>query len=133
MTSVAVERGRYHVLGGLREAFALHDAHEQSHDIQPVHHYSLFPDNLSGLCGIIRAMKRGTVTPRPDRVTRKRKMDMTQNRKVAIVTGSSRGIGAMTARRLAAAGQCVYAGVRDIAGKGAAAVKDAASFALEYS
>ncbi|MBL7237835.1 SDR family NAD(P)-dependent oxidoreductase [Novacetimonas hansenii] len=58
---------------------------------------------------------------------------MTQNRKVAIVTGSSRGIGAMTARRLAAAGQCVYAGVRDIAGKGAAAVKEAASFALEYS
>ncbi|WP_239015989.1 hypothetical protein [Novacetimonas hansenii] len=55
------------------------------------------------------------------------------DRQVILITGALSGFGAMTARRLAAAGQCVYAGVRDIAGKGAAAVKDAASFALEYS
>ena len=46
------------------------------------------------------------------------------DRQVILITGASSGFGAMTARRLAAAGQCVYAGVRDIAGKGASAVKE---------
>ncbi|GBQ77967.1 dehydrogenase [Acetobacter malorum DSM 14337] len=54
-------------------------------------------------------------------------------RQVILITGASSGFGAMTARGLATAGHCVYAGVRDIHGKGAAAVADAARFAKEWN
>ncbi|BCI68643.1 SDR family oxidoreductase [Acetobacter aceti] len=54
-------------------------------------------------------------------------------KQVILITGASSGFGAMTARSLATAGHCVYAGVLDPVGNGAAAVKDAAGFAKEWN
>ncbi|KXV01366.1 oxidoreductase [Gluconobacter potus] len=53
-------------------------------------------------------------------------------KQVILITGASSGFGAMTARQLATGGHCVYAGVRNIHGSGAAAVAAAESFAKEW-
>lgn len=49
--------------------------------------------------------------------------------RIAVVTGASSGFGAMTARALAEAGHTVYAGMRDVAGRNAAAAAELAEFA----
>jgi NAD(P)-dependent dehydrogenase (short-subunit alcohol dehydrogenase family) len=49
-----------------------------------------------------------------------------------IITGASSGFGALTARALADAGHTVYAGMRDVAGRNAAAAADAATYAGEH-
>src|SRR4051795_4510586 len=51
--------------------------------------------------------------------------------KIIIITGASSGFGALTARALARAGHCVYASMRDTAGRNAAQVEAAAKFAKE--
>src|SRR4051795_10263947 len=51
--------------------------------------------------------------------------------KIIIITGASSGFGALTARALAKAGHCVYASMRDTAGRNAPQVKTAAQFAKE--
>jgi NAD(P)-dependent dehydrogenase (short-subunit alcohol dehydrogenase family) len=50
---------------------------------------------------------------------------------VAVVSGASSGFGAMTVRELALAGHRVYAGMRDVAGRNAAAAGSARDFAAE--
>jgi NAD(P)-dependent dehydrogenase (short-subunit alcohol dehydrogenase family) len=52
-------------------------------------------------------------------------------RKIIVITGASSGFGALTARALAKAGHCVYASMRDTAGRNAAQVEAAAKFAKE--
>ncbi len=54
-------------------------------------------------------------------------------RQVVLITGASSGFGAMTARALATAGHCVYAGILDPTGSGKAAVADAARFAGDWN
>ncbi|HEX8929386.1 MAG TPA: SDR family NAD(P)-dependent oxidoreductase, partial [Actinomycetota bacterium] len=51
---------------------------------------------------------------------------------VIVVTGASSGFGALTARALARAGHTVYAGMRDTAGRNAAAVAQAGHYAAAY-
>src|SRR3954453_12803700 len=51
--------------------------------------------------------------------------------KIIIITGASSGFGALTARALARAGHCVYASMRDTAGRNAPQVEAAARFAKE--
>ena len=53
--------------------------------------------------------------------------------KTIIITGASSGFGAMTARTLADAGDTVYAGMRDTAGRNAAAVADLDAYAADHS
>ncbi|MET9317135.1 SDR family oxidoreductase [Kribbella sp. NPDC003505] len=48
--------------------------------------------------------------------------------KVVLISGASSGFGALTARALADAGHTVYAGMRDIAGRNAAAAADAKQY-----
>ena len=52
-------------------------------------------------------------------------------RKIIIITGASSGFGALTARALAKAGHCVFASMRDTAGRNAPQVVAAAKFAKE--
>lgn len=49
--------------------------------------------------------------------------------KVVVVTGASSGFGAMTARELAQNGHVVHAGMRDVAGRNAAAAQEATAWA----
>jgi NAD(P)-dependent dehydrogenase (short-subunit alcohol dehydrogenase family) len=51
---------------------------------------------------------------------------------VIVITGASSGFGAMTARALADAGNTVYAGMRETAGRNAAQVQAAADYAGEH-
>ena len=53
--------------------------------------------------------------------------------KTIIITGASSGFGAMTARTLADAGDAVYAGMRDVAGRNAPAVADLDAYAADHS
>jgi NAD(P)-dependent dehydrogenase (short-subunit alcohol dehydrogenase family) len=52
--------------------------------------------------------------------------------KTIIITGASSGFGAMTARHAADAGHTVYAGMRDVAGRNAAAAGAAARYAEDH-
>jgi NAD(P)-dependent dehydrogenase (short-subunit alcohol dehydrogenase family) len=52
--------------------------------------------------------------------------------KTIIITGASSGFGALTARALADAGHCVYASMRDIAGRNAEAAADAKTYATTH-
>jgi len=52
-------------------------------------------------------------------------------RKIVIITGASSGFGALAARALAKAGHCVYASMRETAGRNAPQVEAAARFAKE--
>lgn len=52
---------------------------------------------------------------------------------VILITGASSGFGAMSARALADAGHTVYASMRDIQGRNAAAADDVASYAREHA
>jgi NAD(P)-dependent dehydrogenase (short-subunit alcohol dehydrogenase family) len=52
-------------------------------------------------------------------------------RKIVVITGASSGFGALTARALAKGGHCVYASMRDTAGRNAHQVEAAATFAHE--
>jgi NAD(P)-dependent dehydrogenase (short-subunit alcohol dehydrogenase family) len=52
-------------------------------------------------------------------------------RKIVIITGASSGFGALTARALAKAGHCVFASMRETAGRNAPQVEAAAKFAKE--
>jgi NAD(P)-dependent dehydrogenase (short-subunit alcohol dehydrogenase family) len=54
-------------------------------------------------------------------------------KKIVVITGASSGFGALTARALADAGHTVYAGIRQIATRNAAAVKDAADYASTHN
>ncbi|RIQ21864.1 SDR family oxidoreductase [Jiangella rhizosphaerae] len=49
-----------------------------------------------------------------------------------LISGASSGFGALTARALADAGHVVYAGMRDIAGRNAAAAAEAKAYAAEH-
>lgn len=51
---------------------------------------------------------------------------------VIVITGASSGFGALTARALADAGDTVYAGIRETAGRNAPQVRAAADYATEY-
>jgi NAD(P)-dependent dehydrogenase (short-subunit alcohol dehydrogenase family) len=53
-------------------------------------------------------------------------------RKVVVVTDASSGFGALAARHLAANGDIVYAGMRDIHRRNAVKVKEAAAYAAEH-
>ena len=53
--------------------------------------------------------------------------------KTIVITGASSGFGAMTARALADAGDTVYAGIRDTAGRNAAAVAELGEYASTRS
>ena len=53
--------------------------------------------------------------------------------KTIVITGASSGFGAMTARALADAGDTVYAGIRDTAGRNAAAVAELGDYASTRS
>src|SRR5277367_6160068 len=53
--------------------------------------------------------------------------------KTIVITGASSGFGAMTARALADAGDTVYAGIRDTAGRNAPAVADVSAYAAAHS
>jgi len=53
--------------------------------------------------------------------------------KTIVITGASSGFGAMTARALADAGNTVYAGIRDTAGRNAAAVAELGEYASTRS
>jgi NAD(P)-dependent dehydrogenase (short-subunit alcohol dehydrogenase family) len=53
--------------------------------------------------------------------------------KTIVITGASSGFGAMTARSLADAGDTVYAGIRDTAGRNAPAVADLSAYATARS
>ena len=66
-----------------------------------------------------------TTTPDGDSAT-------TSDSKVAVVTGTSSGFGALTVRELARAGHVTYAGMRATTGRNARAVADAADFAREH-
>jgi NAD(P)-dependent dehydrogenase (short-subunit alcohol dehydrogenase family) len=52
-------------------------------------------------------------------------------RKIVIITGASSGFGALTARALAKAGHCVFASMRETAGRNAPQVEAAAKFAKD--
>lgn len=52
--------------------------------------------------------------------------------KTIVITGASSGFGALSARALAGAGHTVYAGMRDIAGRNAAAAAGAADHARQH-
>jgi NAD(P)-dependent dehydrogenase (short-subunit alcohol dehydrogenase family) len=51
--------------------------------------------------------------------------------KTILISGASSGFGALTARALADAGHTVYAGMRDVAGRNAAAAADAAQYSKD--
>ena len=51
--------------------------------------------------------------------------------KVVLISGASSGFGALTARALADAGHLVYAGMRDVAGRNAAAAADAKQYSSD--
>lgn len=51
--------------------------------------------------------------------------------KVVLISGASSGFGALTARALADAGHIVYAGMRDVAGRNAAAAADAKQYSSD--
>jgi NAD(P)-dependent dehydrogenase (short-subunit alcohol dehydrogenase family) len=51
--------------------------------------------------------------------------------KIVLISGASSGFGALTARALADAGHIVYAGMRDIAGRNAAAAAEAKQYSSE--
>jgi NAD(P)-dependent dehydrogenase (short-subunit alcohol dehydrogenase family) len=53
--------------------------------------------------------------------------------KTIVITGASSGFGAMAARALADAGDTVYAGIRDTAGRNAPAVADLRAYATAHS
>jgi NAD(P)-dependent dehydrogenase (short-subunit alcohol dehydrogenase family) len=53
-------------------------------------------------------------------------------RKVIVITGASSGFGALTARALADAGNTVYAGIRETAGRNAGRVAEAKEYAEEH-
>jgi NAD(P)-dependent dehydrogenase (short-subunit alcohol dehydrogenase family) len=53
--------------------------------------------------------------------------------KTILISGASSGFGALTARALADDGQTVYAGMRDIRGRNAAAAAAAVQYALDHS
>jgi NAD(P)-dependent dehydrogenase (short-subunit alcohol dehydrogenase family) len=53
---------------------------------------------------------------------------MTEAQKTIVITGASRGFGAMTARTLADAGHVVYAGIRDADGHNPSAVAEARNY-----
>jgi NAD(P)-dependent dehydrogenase (short-subunit alcohol dehydrogenase family) len=54
-------------------------------------------------------------------------------KQIIVITGASSGFGAMTARALADAGDTVYAGIRDTAGRNAAAVAELGEYASTRS
>src|SRR5690349_13108738 len=51
--------------------------------------------------------------------------------KIAVIAGASSGFGALTSRALAKAGHCVYASMRDTAGRNARQVDAAMQFAKQ--
>ena len=53
--------------------------------------------------------------------------------KTVLISGASSGFGALTARALADAGHIVYAGMRDVAGRNAAAAADAKQYSFEHN
>ena len=52
---------------------------------------------------------------------------------IIVITGASSGFGALTSRALADAGNTVYAGMRDTAGRNAPQVQDALAYAADHS
>ena len=53
--------------------------------------------------------------------------------KTILISGASSGFGALTARALADAGHTVYAGMRDVAGRNAAAAAEAKQYSTEHN
>lgn len=53
--------------------------------------------------------------------------------KTILISGASSGFGALTARALADAGHIVYAGMRDVAGRNAAAAAEAKQYSTEHN
>src|SRR5438552_16111145 len=65
--------------------------------------------------------------------TKEQHITRAAKKKVIVITGASRGFGALTARALAKAGHIVYASMRESKGRNAPQVKEIETYATEHS